>query len=164
MFIEQLESCCICPGVLASEYDDQVQGIHGCEIPVYKTVAGEPAAYVERLPSNLEVKIIRPTKCPLIVKAGARCEACVQVNHYMRTIKSRSKNKNVESMTKFVRFDYLTKDDLVEKSRHMAEQIHKLETRVKRLKEHQDTMRTVGQVTDADFRMLFDQLSTGLKK
>ena len=164
LFIEQLESCCICPGVLASEYDDQIQGINGCDIPVYKTVAGEPAAYVERLPSNLEVKIIRSTKCPLIAKAGARCEACVQVNHYMRTIKSRNKNKNVESMTKFARFDYLTKEDLVEKSRHMAEQIHKLETRVKRLKEHQDTMSTVGQVTDADFRMLFDQLSTGLKK
>ena len=58
LFIEQLESCCICPGVLAREYDDQIQGIHGCDIPVYKTVAGGPAAYVERLPSNLEVKII----------------------------------------------------------------------------------------------------------
>lgn len=67
-------------------------------------------------------------------------------------------------MPKFVRFDYMTKDNLVEKSRHMAERIHKLETRVKRLKEHQDTMSTVGQVTDADFRMLFDQLNTGLKK
>lgn len=81
LLIEQLERCCICPGVLASDYNDQLQGIHGCEIPVYKTVAGEPAAYVERLPSNLEVKIIRSTKCPLIVKAGGRCEACVQVNH-----------------------------------------------------------------------------------
>ena len=53
---------------LCREYDDQIQGIHGCEIPVYKTVAGEPAAYAERLPSNLEVKIIRSTRCPLIVK------------------------------------------------------------------------------------------------
>ena len=63
LLIEQLERCCISPEVLASEHDDQIQGIHGCEIPVYKTVAGEPAAYLERLLSNLEVKTIRSTKC-----------------------------------------------------------------------------------------------------
>ena len=39
--------------------EDNFQHTRGSTVPVYKTAAGEPAAYVEPSPSNLELKIIR---------------------------------------------------------------------------------------------------------
>ena len=118
--------------------------IDECEMPdipgpVFRTVTGEPAAYVEPLPPcNAHFKVIRSTKCSLVVE-DVKCEACTQASHYMRTVKSRKKKEN-ETTSKFVRFDYLAKDELVDNSRHMAERIHQLETRVKRLEEQKETI------------------------
>ena len=81
----------------------------------------------------------------------------------MRTVKSRRKQSG-ESTSKSARFDYMTKDALIENSRYMTEKIHNLETRVKRLEQHQETMSTVGTDTNSDFRSLFQQLYSGLSK
>ena len=49
-------------------YEDQVQNIG--DAPIYSTVAGEPVPFVEPLLSNLQVKVIRSTKCSF--RGGSR--------------------------------------------------------------------------------------------
>lgn len=126
--MEHLQSCYICPGVSIDEYEDVVQGITDSEMAIYRTASGEPAAFVEPLPSNFKLKVIRSTKCSLIVDNNTKCEACLQTSHYMRTIKSRKSKNSAESTSKYSRFDYMTKEALITTSRNMAEKIHKLET------------------------------------
>ena len=74
-FMAHLERHYLCPGVMIDGYEDQVQNIG--DAPIYRTVAGEPAAFVEPLPSNLQVKVIRSTKYSLIVETDERCAACM---------------------------------------------------------------------------------------
>lgn len=67
--MEHLERYCLCPGVQFDDYKDQLHDIGGRDTPVFRTVAGEPAAYVEPLQSNLNLKVIRSTKCSLVLEA-----------------------------------------------------------------------------------------------
>ena len=80
----------------------------------------------------------------------------------MRTLKSRS--NNIDHSSKHTRYDYMSKDKLLEHSREMADKIHVMQTKIKRLEEYQREMSTVGSNTDSDFRKLFQQLYKGLNK
>ena len=74
----------------------------------------------------------------------------------MRTLKSRS--NNIGHSSKHSRYEYMSKDKLLEHSREMADNIHVMQIKIKRLEEYQREMSTVGSNTDSDFRNLFQQL------
>ena len=57
----------------------------------------------------------------------------------------------------------MSKGQLVEYSRHTADTLHGLHVRLRRLKEHQESMTTVGSNTDSDFKELFTKLYSGFK-
>ena len=90
---------------------------------------GDPAAFVEVNPSQHHKKSIRSTNCLIFIpydealqpanEVNEICAACGHSQHYLRTLKSRiySQNqigeKNKVENSKFTRFDYLDKDDLM---------------------------------------------------
>ena len=80
----------------------------------------------------------------------------------MRTIKSRQK-LNQDLPPKYTRFDYMTKEQLIQHNRKTSATVHQLQLRLKRLEEHQENMTSVGFNTDADFKQLFQQLYNGFK-
>ena len=161
LLMKSLEKFQICPGISAENYLDQLPESNNT--PVYKTTDGQPAAFVESVPGNFHQQIIRSTKCSILVQSTACCTACSQTNHYMRTLKSRSREIN-QTSSKHARFDYMTKDKLLEHSRQMADKIHMMQVKIKRLETYQREMSTVGSNTDSDFRNLFLQLYKGLGK
>ena len=122
-------------------------------MPIFKNKDGQPAAFVEPIPSNYDKKLIRSSNCSLFLPIGGaclQCESCFRTDHYMRTLKSRSKNTSNNTFSKFTRYDYMTKDQLVEHSRRTAETLHGLQVRLRRLQEHQESMATVSSETDSD--------------
>ena len=136
-FMQILEKYSLCPGVSIEKYHDlPIDG----DVPIFKNKDGQPAAFVEPIPSNYDKKLIRSSNYSLFLPIGGaclRCESCFRTDHYMRTVKSRSKNtSNNNTVSKFTRYDYMTKDQLVEHSRRTAETLHGLQVRLRRLQEH----------------------------
>lgn len=127
---------------------------------------GQPAAFIEPIPSNYDKKLIRSPNCSLFLPIGGaclRCESCFRTDHYMRTVKSWSKNTyNNNTVSKFTRYDYMTKDQLVEHSRRTAETLCGLQVRLRRLQEHQESMTTDSE-TDSDFKKCSQSSTVALK-
>ena len=154
----------LCPGVSIEKYHDlPIDG----DVPIFKNNDGQPAAFVEPIPSNYDKKLIRSCNCSLYLPIGEaclRCESCFRTDHCMRTVKSQSKNTfNNNTVSKFTRYDYMTKDQLVDHSRRTAETLHGLQVRLRRLQEHQERMTSVGSETDSDFKKMFTKLYSGFK-
>ena len=165
MLMNSLEKLNICSGVLAEKYKNLLPENNAS--PVFKTVAGEPGAFVETVPRNSCVddeKCVRSTKCSLLIQDGTCCKECLKTEHYLRTLKSRSHKSNQQNHSKHTRFDYMSKEKLIENSREMAAKVHQMQVKLKRLEQYQQEMSTVGNSTDADFRSLFKQLYDGLSK
>lgn len=157
--MKYLEKFHLCPGVSVENYQDFIPDSDN--IPLYKTSNGEPAAFVESVPGDLSKKLVRSTKCDILIN-GTCCSGCLNTSHYLRTLKSRSTKRSHNS--KYTRFDYMFKDELLEHSREMAGKLHIMQNKIRRLEEYQRQMSTVGTNTDSDFRMLFQQLYKGLNK
>ena len=114
----------------------------GCSFEEYHfTRNGEPAAFAESSPSQHHKKIIRSTNCLIFIPYDEAlssidiCAACEHSKHYLRTLKSRLNsqgNENEEKgKSKFTRFDYLSKEELVcllrkrtVEMRHLQEKVH----------------------------------------
>ena len=160
LLMKSLEKLQVCSGVSVENYQDLLPD--NDNTPVYKTTSGDPAAFVESMPAHGCKKCLRSTKCVILLQGVACCKACLQTNHYMRTLKSRS--NNIGHSSKHTLYDYMSKDKLLEHSREMADKIHVMQTKIKRLEEYQREMSTVGSNTDSDFRKLFQQLYKGLNK
>ena len=163
-FMQTLEKHSLCPGVSIEKYHDLPID---SDAPVFKNNDGQPAAFVEPIPSNFDQKLVRSSNCSLFLPIGStclRCESCFRTDHYMRTLKSRNQNvSNNDTVSKFTRYDYMTKDQLVEHSRRTAETMHGLQVSLRRLQEHQESMTTVGCNTDSEFKELFTKLYSGFK-
>lgn len=165
-FMQALEMYYLCVGVSFENYQDLPDNIihKSMEVPIFNTIHGEPSAFVEPTSSTFQQKLIRSSNCSIFIRTSAsRCEACSQTDHYMRTLKSRNQEIN-NTPSKVNRFDYMTKDKLVEHSRQTSEKLHRLQVRLKSLEEHQKDMSRVGYNTDNDFKQLFQQLYSGFKK
>ena len=161
LLMKSLEKLQVCSGVSVENYQDLLPD--NDNTPVYKTTSGDPAAFVESVPAHCcKKRLIRSTKCDILIQGVACCKACLQTNHYMRTLKSRSNIIGYSS--KHTRYDYMSKDKLLKHSREMADKIHVMQIKIKRLEEYQREMSTVGSNTDSDFRNLFQQLYKGLNK
>ena len=139
-FMQILEKYSLCPGVSIEKYHDLPID---SDVPIFKNKDGQPAAFVEPIPSNYDKNLIRSSNCSLFLPIGGaclRCESCFRTDHYMRTVKSRSKNtSNNNTVSKFTHYDYMTKDQLVDHSRRTAETLHGLQVRLRRLQEHQES-------------------------
>lgn len=164
LLMKTLEKLTICPGVPSEKYESILP--QAFDVCVFKTTEGQPGAFLECDPINVKKKVIRSNKCcTFLVSEDTNnyCKACCETNHYLRTLKSRSQQSN-QSGSKHKRFDYMSKDELVEHSRSTAKKIHSMQVKIKRLEECQENMSTVGYNTDSEFRGLFQDLFDGLNK
>ena len=164
-FIRALEYT-LCPGVSMDSYHDLdlCSSVSENGAPIYNTIDGQPSAFVESTCSGK--KLVRSFNCSIIIPIHGqsnRCESCCSTNHYMRTIKSRKKLNQDLPPSKYTRFDYMTKEQLIQHNRKTSATVHQLQVRLKRLEEHQENMTSVGFNTDADFKQLFQQLYNGFK-
>jgi hypothetical protein len=163
LVMNTLENFKICSGVSIENYQNILPP--DPHIPVFKTSNGQPGAFLEWDPINVEQKVIRSSKCCIFLIPEANCcKACCETNHYMRTLKSRTSQQSSAPVSKHKRYDYMSKDELVEHSRDTANKLHAMQVRMKRLEEYQENMSTVGSKTDSEFRQLFEDLFHGLKK
>ena len=69
-------------------------------------------------------------------------------------MKSRQQQSGSSTASKYKRFDYMSKDELIDHSRKTAKKLHSMQTRMKRLEQYQEDMSTVGGQTDSEFRKL----------
>ena len=53
---------------------------------------------------------------------------------------------------RITRFNYMSKERLIENSKEMAAKIHRMQVKLKRLEQYQQEMSTMGNNTDSDFR------------
>jgi hypothetical protein len=160
--MKSLENMKVCPGVPSENYQSVLP--ENASVPVFKTHDGQPGAFVEYHSIDKQC-IIRSTKCKILVHGGnVCCKACSEANHYMRTLKSRQKQSASRTASKHKRFDYMSKDELIEHSRKTAKKFHSMQTQKKRLEQYQEDMSTVGGQTDSEFRKLFNDLYDGISK
>lgn len=170
-----IQSLKICPGCSFEQFHTVVP--HNNSEPVYYMRNGEPAAFVEVNPSQHHKKSIRSTNCLIFIPydealqpVNEICAACGHTQHYLRTLKSRiySQNqigeKNKGENSKFTRFDYLDKDDLMHLLREKTTEMRNLQKKVKKLEKCREKMVEVGRDTDSDFRVMFKRLNDGLRK
>lgn len=124
---------------------------------------------MESSPSQCHKKFIRSTNCLLFIPYDETlgtteiCAACQHSKHYMRTLKSRLNCQDQkEEKSKFARFDYLSKEELLHSLRQKTNEIRQLQEKVKKLEEYREKMIEVGADTDGDFRIMFKQLNQAL--
>jgi hypothetical protein len=164
ILMKTLENWKVCSGVPSENYQSLLP--ENVSVPVFKTRDGEPGAFVEYHSVDKQC-IIRSTKCKILVHGGnVCCKACFEANHYMRTLKSRRQQSASASSTtsKHKRFDYMSKQELLDHCRESAKTFHSMQTQMKRLEQYQEDMSTVGGQTDSEFRKLFNDLYDGLSK
>lgn len=166
-----IQSLRICSGCSFEEYQTVVPP-NNCD-PVYFTRNGEPAAFAESSPSQHHKKIIRSTNCLVFIPYDEAlsstdiCAACEHSKHYLRTLKSRLNSQGNEDKkngnSKFTRFDYLSKEELVCLLRERTVEMRHLQEKVKKLEKCRERMVEVGGDTDSDFRIMFEKVNEGLK-
>ncbi len=158
----------ICSGISIDNYETVLPKDN--TMPVYYTRNGEAAAFLENNPSQFHKKTIRSTNCLLFMPSDETlctdeiCAACEHSKHYLRTLKSRlnCSAAQKEEKSKFTRFDYLSKDELLQYLRQKTTEMRQLQERVKRLEECRNKMIEVGTDTDSDFKTMFKQLNSAL--
>ena len=103
-----------CEAITYKKYKDLVSSFNE---PIFKTKSGEAAAYAETLISKFQQKIIRSTKCSLllpydeVVPCMNVCDMCKKTVHYLRTLKSKHSQQDTNHpLSKFTRLDYLSSD------------------------------------------------------
>ena len=138
-----IQSLKICAGCKFDNYETFASD--DPSVPVYHTRSGEPAAFVENNPFQHHKKVIRSTFCLLFVPHDELllpreiCAACEQTQNYLRTLKSRNAQMAQERKqdgSKFTRFDYLRKDELLDIIRKRTKEIRYLQDRIKKLEKH----------------------------
>jgi hypothetical protein len=162
--MKSLEKINICLGVSVENYKSPLP--ENIISPVFKTIDGEPGAFVETMPKNSCVyeKCVRSTKCSFLIQDGTCCKYRLQAEHYLWTLKSRSQKSNQNNHSKHTRFDYMSKENVIQNSREMAAKVHRMQVKLKRLEQYQQEMSTVGDCTDSNFRTLFNSYMKDLAK
>lgn len=161
LLMKTLQNLKLCPGFSTENFLNILPA--SLSTPIFKTSDGKPGAFVETSPMNVQDQVIRSTNCAILLedKMSTTCKACSDANHYLRTVKSRQTQQS--STSKHMRFDYMTRNELIEHSRESAKKLHAMQVQMKRLKEHQENMSAVGNNTDREFRQLFQELYSGLQ-
>ena len=160
-----VESQRICSGFPVTNYETVLPKDH--THPIYHTRNGDPAAFVENKPSKYHKKVIRSTTCMIfipydeVLSTSTICAACRHSQNYLKTLKSRGATPT-EERSKFTRFDYLNKQELVEQLRKRTGELRYLQEKVKTLEKYRKNMTEVGGKTDDDFRSMFSKLQKGM--
>ena len=115
LLMETLQKFTICPGVSCENYESILP--QAFDYVVFKTSDCQPGAFLENDPINFGNKVIRSSKCTFLVRENTNnCyNGCRETNHYLRTMKSHSQPSS-QSCSKHQRFDYMSKDELVDHS------------------------------------------------
>lgn len=158
----------VCHGCDYQKYESFLPADCDCGKPVFMTRDNKPAAFVERLLTEGNKKIIRSTKCLIfiindeILETSNCCVSCQSANHYLRTLKSRKNNPNNDSSK--TKFEYMSKDELVNLARKSAKELKYLRQKAERLEEHRTKMTSVGPKSDSDLKYIFIKLHEGVDK
>lgn len=126
---------------------------------IYKTKEGKNGVTKEN-------GTFRSTNCSVLVpKECLQCSSCNKSQRYMRTLLSRRslQTANVTPQQKG-RFDYMTKDELLEIARESAGTIKRLQVKNKRLERAMEDMIEVGPTSNSDLQHIFRHLYIGLEK
>ena len=136
--------------------------------PIFKTKDGTPAAFVDILMSKDKEKVIRSSKCLIfllqdhVIITPNICEACKSADHYLRTMLSRVNNKNTISDSGRVRYDYMSKEELLNVARNSVKEMKYWKQKCQRLEEYRGKMTIVGPKTDADLQTVFNKMYEGV--
>lgn len=175
LLMSTIENCRICKGCPYENFKDVVPSNE--REPVFQSKSEHGAAYVERRPSHFHEKVIRSSSCMVflpgnddLVYQKTLCELCSKTEHYLRTKKSRCKQKgqetqndtSTEKLKPGQNFAHMSKEELLNITRHQSNELKNLQRKVKRLEECRKKMSEVGEKTDSDFRFLFERLEKGM--
>jgi hypothetical protein len=163
LLMKSLEKFKICPGLSTENYLSILPD--SLSTPIFNTSDGKPGAFVEVNPINVQEQVIRSTKCAILHldQENTCCKACNDTNHYLRTLKSRRSQQLDSTISKYKRYDYMSRNELIDHSRESAKKLHTMQVQTKRLEQHQQNMSTVGSNTDSEFRQLFQELYSGIR-
>ena len=134
----------VCHGCDYQKYESFLPADCDCGKPVFMTKDNKPARFVERLLNEANKKIIRSTKCLIFIRndedleTSNCCVLCQSANHHLRTLKSRKSNPNNDSSK--TKFEYMSKDELVNPARKSAKELKYLRQKAERLEEHRKKM------------------------
>lgn len=85
------------------------------------------------------------------IRTPNTCEACKSANHYLKTTLSRVNNKNEISDPGRVRYDYMSKEELLNVARHSVKEMKFRKQKCQRLEEYR------GKKTDNDLQTVFNK-------
>lgn len=95
------------------------------------------------------------------------CAACEHSKHYLRTLKSRLNSHSHQSQnnenSKFTRFDYLSKEEVLQLLRERTIEMRSLQEKIKQLEKCREKMVEVGGDTDCNLRAMLEKLNEALK-
>lgn len=138
---------------------------------VFKTSKGQPAAFVETVPSNFHKRIIRSATCFMYLqdlesKYVFPCNSCKKVAQYLRTLRStKTDQSNLQPMAiKFARLDQLNHKELLNTARETSRKLKIMNDQVRRLKTFKEKMTSVGPKTNDELTSLFKNLRKGLEE
>ena len=166
--LDTIGSMKLCQGCQFDKYKLVYETLESESEPLFKTKDGTPAAFVEIWMSKNKEKVIRSSKCILFlwqdgsIKTPDNCQACESVDHYLRTKLSRMKNKNPHADQKSVRYDYMSKDELLEVARKSLKEMKHWKQKCQRLDNYRNTMTTVGKNTNSDLQHIFKKMYDGV--
>ena len=141
--------------------------------PVFTTKDGTPAALIDIMASKNRETVIRSSKCLLLlvkndlISSPNVCESCRNTNNYLRTMLSRQTKKELNdqvaaSSTTGIRFDYLSKEDLLAQARNATKEMRYWRKKCKELEKHQMEMTSVGPKTNNDLQKIFADIYNGI--
>ena len=158
----------LCQGCPFDKYKPLYETHESESQQLFKTKDGTPAAFVDILMSKNKEKIARSSKCILLlwqddsIETPDTCKACESTDHYLRTKLSRLKNIQPNADQKTVRYDYMSKDELLQVARNSVKEMKSWKQKCQRLDEYRDTMTTVGRKTDNDLQTIFKNMYEGI--
>ena len=161
--LDTIGSLKVCQGYPFSRYKPLYK-THEALQSLFQTKDGTQAASVDICMSRNKEEIIRSSKCIFLLWADESistpdtCEACKSTNHYLRTKLSRLNNKKENVDPAKVRYDYMSKNDLLEVARLSVKKMKYWRLKCKRLDEYRQKMTTVGQNTDQDLQAIFKEI------
>ncbi len=158
----------VCQGCPFNKYEPLCQTHNPQSQPLFKTRDGTPGAFIDVSMSKNKEKVIRSSKCILFlwqddsVITPDTCEACKSTNHYLRTKLSRINNKKENADPKMARYDWMSKDELLEVARNSVKEMKYWRQKCQRLDEYRGKMETVGTKTDSDLQAIFKNMYKGV--
>lgn len=155
--LRTVENASSCKGCSYEKYETLIESRP--EGGTFTSRDGTMTAYLEE--SWAPDRCIRTTLCTQVVTSGSQCMHCRSFDNTLRSQLSKVNNRTEESR-KYTALTYLSRDELLERTREQAAKIHNLQTQKHRLQEFRERM--VFTKHNAEYEDLFKKLTAGLNR